>query len=616
MRKFYLFFFFSLVSIALFSQADRWQQAADYTMTIDFDVETHQFTGQQTIVYTNNSPDRLNRAFYHLYFNAFQPNSMMDVRSRTIADPDRRVRDRILGLSETEIGYQKIKSLKQDGVKCKFKVVGTILEVDLAKAIAPGSQTTLVIEFEAQVPIQIRRSGRNSREGIDYSMTQWYPKLCEYDYQGWHANPYVAREFHGVWGNFDVTITIDRNYILGASGVLQNPNEIGHGYAEKGATITPPKGNKLSWNFLAKNVHDFAWAADPDYTHEIKKMDDGTVFHFLYQKTEDNQDAWAQLPDMTNTALNYINKKFGKYPYPVYSIIQGGDGGMEYPMATLITGNRPIASLLGVTVHELFHSWYQMILGTNESLYPWMDEGFTSYGSNLTMQHVMDSGSDRNPHAGSYFGYKRIVESGLEEPMTTHSDHYSTNSAYGTAAYSKGAVFLHQLSYIIGQAALDRGMLSYFNTWKFKHPNVNDFIRIMEKESGLELDWYKEYWVHTTHTIDYGIKNVEADGASTNITMERLGKMPMPIDLIVTRKNGKKEHYYFPMRIMRGEKTESHYGVDMSVEEDWPWTHPTYDFVIPCKLSKIEKIEIDPSERMADLDRKNNVYPMVEEEEK
>ena len=196
-------------------------------MSIDFDSDKHQFKGEQVIKYTNNSPDVLDKAFYHLYFNAFQPESMMDVRSRTIADPDRRVGDRISKLSKEEIGYQKVKSLKVDGKKVKYKIVGTILEVDLSKRkIMPGETVSLEMKFEGQVPLQVRRSGRDNAEGIDYSMSQWYPKLSEYDYQGWHSNPYVGREFHGIWGDFDVKITMDRKYTIGATGVLQNAKQI------------------------------------------------------------------------------------------------------------------------------------------------------------------------------------------------------------------------------------------------------------------------------------------------------------------------------------------------------------------------------------------------------
>jgi len=250
------------------AQTFRWQQEITYDMDIDFDVKSHQFTGVQKVVYTNNSPETLKRFFYHLYLNAFQPGSMMDVRSRTIIDPDRRVGDRISKLKPDQIGYQKIISLKQDGFPLNYHVEGTILEVELAKAIAPGESSTFEMEFESQVPLQIRRNGRNSSEGVDYSMSQWYPKVCEYDYEGWHANPYVGREFHGVWGDFDVKINIDKKYVLGASGVLQNAQDIGKGYSDR-KKRPKSKNGKVKWHFKAENVHDFVWAADTDYVVEI-----------------------------------------------------------------------------------------------------------------------------------------------------------------------------------------------------------------------------------------------------------------------------------------------------------------------------------------------------------
>ena len=223
-------FIFS-ISFAI-AQPDRWQQAVKYKMDVDFNIKKHQVEGEQILEYTNNSPDTLDKVFYHLYFNAFQPNSMMDVRSRTIIDPDRRVADRIVKLSKSEQGFQKINSLKMNGSKVEFKEVGTILEVTLKEPILPHSIVVFEMEFTAQVPSQIRRTGRFNKEGIEYSMAQWYPKMCNYDYQGWHANPYVGREFYGIWGDYDVKIEIPSNYIVAGTGVLQNKDEIGYGYSE------------------------------------------------------------------------------------------------------------------------------------------------------------------------------------------------------------------------------------------------------------------------------------------------------------------------------------------------------------------------------------------------
>jgi hypothetical protein len=614
MRRNYLLMFFLFIALSVTGQRIYWQQAVDYKMEIDFNVSKHQFLGKQTLVYTNNSPDVLDRVFYHLYFNAFQPGSMMDLRSQNIKDPDRRMKSRIHQLSEEEIGFTKVKTLTQDGQPLKFEMAGTILEVDLAVPLKPGESTTLYMEFLSQVPVQIRRSGRDNAEGIDYSMSQWYPKLCEYDEQGWHANPYIAREFYGVWGDFDVKITINSDYILGGTGHLVNgKTEIGYGY--EGTPMRPlTRSRQLTWHFVAKNVPDFVWAADRDYIHtEYKVEGQNLTLHCFYQDDDELRENWGKLPGIMAEVFAFVQPRYGPYGYEHYAFIQGGDGGMEYPMATLITGNRGLGSLVGVSVHELMHSWYQMALGTNESLYPWMDEGFTSYTSSIVMNYlrekqIIPGQSSDDPFQGTYASYVGFSQSGYEEPMIIHSDHYQTNSAYSINAYVKGAVFLHQLEYIVGKSAFDQGMLEYFEQWAYKHPNANDFIRVMETVSGLELDWYREYWVNTTHTIDYAIKKVEGKEGSTKVIMEKVGLMPMPVDVLVTYQDGKKELYHTALRIMRGNKLQESADLKQINLPDWPWTHPEFEFSIPVSLKKIQKIEIDPSKRMADVNSENNIF--------
>lgn len=580
-----------------------WQQKVDYMMEIDMDVDQNSYNGRQTLVYTNNSPDTLTQVFYHLFFNAFQPNSMMDVRSRTIEDPDGRVGSRIFQLKEDEIGFQKINSLTQDGKKVKYTTEGTILEVELAKPILPGQSTEFKMVYEAQVPIQIRRSGRDNKEGIRFSMTQWYPKMAEYDHEGWHPYSYVGREFHGVWGNFDVKISIDESYTLGATGLLQNPDEIGKGYAEK--EITAPKGSKLNWHFKAENVHDFAWVADPDFTHLTADLENGTRLHFLYQ-ADSNTTNWDSLPKYTKRIFEIMNENLGEYPYKQYTVAQGGDGGMEYPMMTLITGHRSKRSLVGVTAHEAIHSWYQHLLATNEAEYAWMDEGFTSYGTNFVLAELWP---DFTPYQGSYSSYFSLLKANKQEPLTTHADYYHTNRAYGVAAYSMGLIFLNQLKYIVGEEIFMRGMKRYFHDWKYKHPTANDFIRVMEKEAEMELSWYLKQWIQTTNTIDYGIKWIEENEGQTVLILERIGKLPMPIDLKVTLKDGTEEWINIPLRGLRGEKVKEPHMDNYTVLADWPWTFPTYELKIEHKRQNIESIEIDPTRRMADVDRSNNLYP-------
>lgn len=621
-----------LVGITAHTQPDRWQQRVKYYMEIDMDVNSNRFQGKQKLQYTNNSPDTLDRVFYHLYFNAFQPNSMMDARSRELGkikigrgqDWDGRVRDRIQNLKPDEIGYQKILSLKMNGVAQNYKVHETILEVKLSKPILPKTTVTFDMDFEAQVPLQIRRSGRdNPQTGVRYSMSQWYPKLCEYDYEGWHPTPYVAREFYGVWGDFEVKISIDKNYIIGGTGYLQNANQIGYGYEAPGTKVNRPAGAKLTWHFVAPNVHDFMWAADPDYKHLVRNIPNGPTIHVLYNYVPNNprnDTLWNEVADAAVAVLPFIEKKFGPYPYKQYSFIHGGDGGMEYPMGTLLVGPG-----LGTVFHEWMHTWYQMLLGTNESLYAWMDEGFTDWATHLVSAYYREKVTKKrladNPAAikrldslsavlpkeqsGSYQSYYFLAKSGYEEPMTTHADHFNTNFAYGTAAYSKGAVFMEQLGYITGSSVRDKILLEYYRQWRFKHPNVNDFMRVAEKVSGMKLDWYKEYWVNSTKTIDYGIDSLWEEGGKTKIRLRRIGKMPMPVDLLIEYKDGSKQLCYIPQYLMFGEKPAED-DTPRTVYEAWKWTHPEYVFEIDKKIANIKSLEIDPTQRMADLERRNN----------
>ncbi|GGZ89628.1 peptidase M1 [Algibacter mikhailovii] len=562
-------------------------------MEIDMDVDTYQYNGKQTLVYTNNSPDVLNKVFYHLYFNAFQPGSEMDVRSRTIPDPDGRVGDRINKLKPNEIGYIKVNSLKQNGKTLEHKTVGTVLEVELAKPIQPGESVTFSMLFDAQVPIQIRRSGRNNSEGVALSMSQWYPKLAEYDFEGWHTDPYIGREFHGVWGDFDVKLTLDKNYTVGGTGYLQNPNNIGHGY-ETGA-LNRSETDKLTWHFIAPNVHDFTWAADPEYIHDTYQVPNGPLLHFLYKSTmpAEKLENWKNLQPKAVKLMQFYSANIGNYPYKQYSIIQGGDGGMEYGMCTLILGEGDFDGLFGVTAHEMAHSWFQFLLATNELTNYWMDEGFTEYFGELAGAHIFNTSFEK-PTKQIYDVYNYYVNSGTEQPQTTHADRFNFNRSSSISAYYKGYIFLNQLAYVIGKDNQKETIKAYFDTWSFKHPTPNDFIRVAEKVSGLELDWYLNDWTRTINTIDYAVKTVD----NQSFTLERIGLMPMPIDLTVTYTDGSTEDFYIPLQMMRGEKPTS-----STIIKDWAWAYPTYTH----KTSKaIKSVEIDPTQMMADIDRANN----------
>jgi hypothetical protein len=477
----------------------------------------------------------------------------------------------------------------------------------LAKPLAPGQSATFDMVFTVQVPLQIRRSGRNNSEGVALSMSQWYPKIAEYDFEGWHADPYIAREFHGVWGDFDVKLTIDKDYVIGGSGYLQNPNEIGHGYEAPGHTVKRGKGKTLTWHFKAPMVHDFMWAADPEYRHDTLKMKDGPTLHFFYKNKPELLDNWKKLQPKTEAAMAFYNRNIGAYPYKQYSVVQGGDGGMEYAMSTLITGERTFGSLVGVMVHEMAHSWFQHVLASNESEHEWMDEGFTTFISSLCMDKIMEENSD-NPFEDSYRGYYSLVQSGREQPQSTHADRYAFNFAYGISAYSKGAIFLSQLGYVIGQDKLMATIRKYYEAFKFRHPTPNDVIRTAEKVSGMQLQWYLTDWTETTNTIDYGIKEVSASDSGSKVILERIGLMPMPLDILVNYTDGSQETFYAALRMMQGEKENPYPNLNRTVLPDWPWAFPEYEFTLSRPVSEIEAVVLDPSQLMADVNRANNLW--------
>lgn len=593
-----------------FSQSDRWQQRVEYQMDIDFDVKTHQFQGVQKLRYYNNSPDTLYRVFYHLYFNAFQPGSMMDWQNRNPLTGDSRVSNRISNLKPEEQGWHRIDRLSCNGRPTKYEVKETILEVWLDEPILPKSVTLFEMEFHSQVPVQIRRSGRDSRDGISYSMSQWYPKMVEYDYQGWHPDIYVGREFYGVWGDFDVTIHIDKNFILGASGVLMNPEEVGYGYEPAGTTVNRPEGAKLTWRWRAENVHDFSWSADPDYVHVVVPRGQGPVLHFLYQPSPQTMGNWEKMTQVMPRAFDFIEQKYGPYPYATYSFLEAGDGGMEYPMATFLRAGAGV----GTFVHELMHAWFYGLLGTHEGKYPWMDEGFTEYATAevlnwLRREGLIEGEPVDDPHIGTIENYTSYARNNTEEPLSTHHDHYLSSRAGSIGAYVKGHVLLSQLEYVMGKPTFDKALLQYSLQWRFKHPNPDDFFRLMERASGMELDWFQQYFVFSNKKIDYAVKSVEkANRRQTRIVLERIAPFPMPIDLYVTYKDGKTEVINIPLYMMWGAKKSEKTNLPFRVEKPWGWTIPSYELLLDERFRKIAKVEIDASGRMADVDRSNNSW--------
>ncbi|MGZ5192541.1 MAG: M1 family metallopeptidase [Kaistella sp.] len=609
MNKGLIVVFTFLIGMLSAQQTAYYQQFAKYKMDIDVDAPNFTYQGNQTLTYTNNSPDELKVVYFHLYWNAFKPGSMMDQRVQNQGkNGDSRLQvngvSRLASIPKDQEGAQNIHWIKQNGKNLKFEIQETIMKVELNTPLKPNSTTTFTMEWDAVIPQQIRRSGRNNREGIDMTMTQWYPKIAEYDYDGWATFDYIGREFHAPFSDYDISIKIDKDYIIGAGGTLENPLEV-KGYDAK-ANIKSDSKNKATWRWTAKNLLDFAWAADKDYTVEEFTILDGPKVYYVYQKSEKTK-LWEESKPYVTKFFQLMNAAFGRYVYPSYSFIQGGDGGMEYGMCTMILGEgRSLEGLVGLMVHEGGHSYNQQILAYNESVRPWMDEGFTSYYDDYVMHQLFPPKEPvANPFVGSIKSYVNFTKTGKEEPAGWLADHHDNGSAYSVASYVKGDLFLVQLGYIIGEQNLSLVMKEFYSQWKLKHPTDRDFLHIAQKISGMDLKWFHHYWINTTKTIDYAVKNVDYGATSTTITLENKGQVPMPIDFSVMTTDKKVVNYHIPLNMTHTWKSKDIYG-NFTTLNYWPWTQKEYSVTVPYTKAQLTAVGIDFSQRMADVNPEDN----------
>ncbi len=588
------------VSAAQAQTSADWQQRVQYDMEIILHPDNHSLTGTQRLVYFNNSPDTLRVVYYHLYFNAFQPTSMMAERNRQLPDPDPRIAPKIFNLGPEEIGFHEIDELTQHDVPLRFGITDTVLRAELHQPLAPGDSTVLSMRFRSQVPLQTRRSGRDNAEGIAYSMSQWYPKLAHYDATGWHADPYIGREFYAPFGTFDVRLRLPAPYVVGATGILQNPDAIGHGYqTDTTAVFTHADTDTLEWHFIAEQVHDFAWVADTDYLHR-KVEGDALTLHFLFQP--DVASNWERLIEWTPSLFKGFEDLVGRYRYPQFTVAQAGDGGMEYPMMTFITGRRSVGSLRSVTAHEAAHEWFYGVLGSNEADYAWMDEGFANYMQAETMARMQ--GQPRGNHLSALYTLVLSREFDFFERSNTPSDWFTTNAAYGMGSYSSGQGLAETMAYVISDSLRDDWLRTYFDRFAFRHPNPWDVQKVAEDVSGLELDWLFEQWTNDEHPLDYAVADVRSDRATQEhtIILRRNTPFVMPVDLLITFEGGATQWVNVPLGIMQGHKPVPE---GWLVAAPWLWTFPEYTLTLSGD-GVIADVQIDPMVRTPDANRLNN----------
>jgi peptidase M1, membrane alanine aminopeptidase len=273
-----------------------------------------------------------------------------------------------------------------------------------------------------------------------------------------------------------------------------------------------------------------------------------------------------------------------------------------------MVGGDKYERLVGTAAHELAHAWFQHLLATDEAAYPWMDEGFTSYIEYLAEHYVLNLNQSDDPFEDAYEGFFRMVKMGLHEPTITHSDRFATNHGYTATAYYKGLLFLTQLDYIMGNEALIKTLKRYYKEYAFKNPTPNDFIRIAEKVSGMQLQWFLNEFMETNHTADYAIDKVESKNNKTEVTLKRLDRLPLPVDIWVTDKAGNVRYIYIPLRMTYAEKPNVYPAYERTVLPAWGWGNPTYTFTLDMPLTDIKSIIIDPKNRSIDMNKDNNLY--------
>ncbi len=633
MKKYIVFLVCIIFATALKAQpSDYWQQHVSYTISGTLIDSIHSFDGKLSVVYTNNSPDVLNEVYFHLYANAFQPGSMMHERAKALGDFA--LANKMDNYRKSDWGNYIFSEVTVDGTSARFEVTGTVMKVTLSKPLAPKQRVTIAMPFFEQIPLQTRRSGWMNNDSIKYSMCQWYPKICEYDREGWHHEEYISREFYGVWGEFDVTMTVPSQFCVASTGQCQNPKEVGWGYdsiangIKKGKAYPKDfsRSGNTTWHFKAENVHDFAWLAH-EYIHEWDTWSDTITVHCFYKANEDI--SWKDAMKHTLYMLDHHSKKVGWYQYRNFSNTHGGDGGMEYPQ--LIMDGSASAGLIA---HEGGHQWFYGMLGNDETRYAFLDEGFTEFIEMTMMEayygrHQRINGTDDRPWLSKMFipeddtrrryysSYLNLATSGYEEPLMIPHDWARENVNAGQV-YFKTLNGLAQLEYVLGDSMFWAGMKEYFRRWHFKHPSLNDFKRTMEQVSGADLNYYFDQWFYTTRTIDYDAGCVSSDKRTdgsfdTKVTINNESVTVMPLDLTLHYDDGSIGLATIPIGLNQKtgyQKPEA----GRLFFPSWDWVNRKYEgsIVTPKEVSWFE---IDSSYRLMDLNHANNysgMFPPVE----
>ena len=593
-----------------------WQQRADYTIAVSLDTATHTIAGRETIRYTNRSPDTLRYIWLQLDQNIFRDDS----RGALLNPPDARFAARGFKGGFVLDGVRAVRLSGRQTVRRTLKTTEhcTLMRVELDPALPPRGVTSLEIGYSFQVPEHgADRMGREQfPEGWLYEIAQWYPRLAVYDdVRGWNTEQYLGQgEFYLEYGDIDFAITVPRGFIVAGTGRLTNPlevltaqqrarlaralhsdstvaiiakNEVGQRSARPaGADAT------LTWRFSARNVRDVAWAAAPNFIWDASGWN-GILMQSFYPPVADS--IWRESTRMVRHSIKHYSEKWFQYPYPTAININGPVGGMEYPMIVFCANRRSREGLFGVTTHELGHEWFPMVVGNNERLYAWMDEGFNTFINIYSARtYFPDQAWLRT--RGQAELWAQFAATGRDEPAITPADRV-TPELLGQVAYNKPATGLYLLRHaILDSTRFDTAFREYIRRWAFKHPTPADFFRSMEDGVGEDLSYFWRGWFLRTDVVDQAVDSVRTSKDSSGTTYTAIylsspGGLPVPVDLRLTFADGSPENTRLP------------------VEAWFEGNHFTYVRIFPKELVKVE---IDPDKNFPDVRRQNNTWTKSE----
>ena len=597
-----------------------WQNKADYELKASLNENSSEITGTEILTYTNNSPDKLEFLWLGLDQNLFKSDSRGNAIV-PISGSRNAARGQVFdgGFKIKSVSLITTKNGKTAELPAKYVTSDTRMQIVLPEVLkANGNSIKLKIEFSFISPIygSDRMGVQETKNGKIFSIAQWYPRMCVYDdINGWNTTPYTGPgEFYLEYGDFDVTITAPANHIVVCSGELVNPTEVYTAEQQQRWTAAaksdktviiraadevtnsasrPTGKSTLNWHFKMKNSRDVAWASSAAFIIDAAKINlpsgKKSIAVSAYPIESNGNNAWGRSTEYTKTSIENYSKRWFEFPYPAAINVASNVGGMEYPGIVFCDFGDQNESLWGVTDHEFGHNWFPMIVGSNERLFAWMDEGFNTFINSISTTEF-NNGEYKQPANDRHRAANRLTSPDLEIVMSSAANMKENNS--GTLCYSKPSVALQILrEQIIGKERFDYAFRTYIDRWAYKHPQPDDFFRTMENAAGEDLNWFWRGWFTNNWRLDQGIRSVlykkNNPTLGAEITIDNLDKMVLPVIVEIKPKRGTVKRIQLPVEIWMREKS-------------WTFKSDTNE--------EIESITLDPDHVFPDYNEANNSW--------